>query len=326
MRCHQARLNALADGELGAWAAARVQRHLQACPSCAAEYAELLALGDQARAWRHVTAPAGLETRIAAALRTQGGPLRVFVWRPFAAVAATAAAVAAITLLIPGQPGRPAPAFADVERAMGAVQSVSWEWDDTWQQGRTSHLSRRWAWVRRSPPATADYEADLDEWSLSDARGYVGYSRKHNTYIKRPLEKYGQKDAQNLIRRFTEPFAAASDITPAVNAHWTPWRRERVMLEGRPCWEFSREERQNPAQASPQAGRLAPPSRGLYRMRLWADTGTLRVARIEFARSGSDSGGPPRTVFSNFQYNRTPPKGVFDWSPPLGAKEFKPSP
>lgn len=316
MHCDSGQLNALADAELSAWAAAHVRQHLKTCPDCAAEYRAIQVLSAQARAWGDVTAPAELEARIAAALPTPERKRRI-TWRPVAAAVA-AALFALMALFTPGQPGRPAPAFADVERAMGAVQSASWQSEFFWTRGRV-RVSRQRTWVRRMPPAIAGYDVEFDERSLTDQRGYVDYSPKKNTYIKHPPEKDVSKDVADLLRRITDPIAGAGDIRPSAATHWTPWRREKVTLEGRPCWKFSREERRDSG-----AKRHAPPSQGLKQMSLWADVGTLRVARIEFHHTGSDDNGIKRAVFSDYQYNRTPPKGVFDWSPPPGAKEFKP--
>src|SRR2546426_1007462 len=64
----QQTLDALADGELGRWSAWRIGRHLARCAACSADWVETQRLGEQARAWRSVSAPPALEARIAAAL------------------------------------------------------------------------------------------------------------------------------------------------------------------------------------------------------------------------------------------------------------------
>src|SRR2546425_559094 len=72
MNCNrvQQALDALADGELGRWKAWRVGRHLPGCAACSAAWEETRRLGEQARAWRKVSAPPELRVRIAAALAT----------------------------------------------------------------------------------------------------------------------------------------------------------------------------------------------------------------------------------------------------------------
>src|SRR6266581_7506223 len=64
----QQTLDALADGELGRWKSGQITRHLARCPACAAAWVETQRLGEQARAWRDVSAPPELRVRIAAAL------------------------------------------------------------------------------------------------------------------------------------------------------------------------------------------------------------------------------------------------------------------
>jgi anti-sigma factor RsiW len=76
MNCNrvQQALDALADGELGRWNAWRMERHLARCAACSAAREETRRLGEQARAWRNVTAPQALKARIAAALAASPQP------------------------------------------------------------------------------------------------------------------------------------------------------------------------------------------------------------------------------------------------------------
>src|SRR5437879_2960265 len=64
----QTTLSALADGELNRWHGWRVRRHLARCPECAAAYQQVEVLGEAARSWHDVAAPAALQARISAAL------------------------------------------------------------------------------------------------------------------------------------------------------------------------------------------------------------------------------------------------------------------
>jgi hypothetical protein len=70
MKCDrvQRALNALADGELGRWTSWRIRRHLRRCADCGQVWQETLRLGEHARAWRSVSAPPVLRSRVAAAL------------------------------------------------------------------------------------------------------------------------------------------------------------------------------------------------------------------------------------------------------------------
>jgi anti-sigma factor RsiW len=93
-------LHPFADGELDLVRSLAVERHLQACPACAAAVKDLQALrGALAEPALYHRAPAGLRERVRAALRPAGrarAAARPFPWRPLA-IAASLAFVAALT-------------------------------------------------------------------------------------------------------------------------------------------------------------------------------------------------------------------------------------
>jgi anti-sigma factor RsiW len=93
-------LHPFADGELDLVHSLAVERHLQACPACAAAVKDLQALrGALAEPALYHRAPAGLRERVRATLRPAGrarAAARPFPWRPLA-VAASLAFVAALT-------------------------------------------------------------------------------------------------------------------------------------------------------------------------------------------------------------------------------------
>jgi anti-sigma factor RsiW len=93
-------LHPFADGELDLARSLAVERHLQACPACAAAVKDLQALrGALAEPTLYHRAPAGLRERVRASLRPDGRPraaARPFPWRPLA-IAASLAFVATLT-------------------------------------------------------------------------------------------------------------------------------------------------------------------------------------------------------------------------------------
>jgi anti-sigma factor RsiW len=93
-------LHPFADGELDLVRCLAVERHLQACPACAAAVKELQALrGALAGPALYHRAPAALRDRVRASLRPASrtrAATRPFPWRPLA-IAASLAFVAALT-------------------------------------------------------------------------------------------------------------------------------------------------------------------------------------------------------------------------------------
>jgi anti-sigma factor RsiW len=93
-------LHPFADGELDLVRSLAVERHLQACPACAAAVKDLQALrGALAEPALYYRAPAGLRERVRASLRPARrtrATARPFPWRPLA-IAASLAFVAALT-------------------------------------------------------------------------------------------------------------------------------------------------------------------------------------------------------------------------------------
>ncbi len=339
MTCDQTQplLEAFADGELGWGTAWRVRRHLAGCAACASELAEIRQLDRRVHAWRDVPAPAHLQSRIAAALPSappvSAPPARraLVTRRAAIGLAGVATAVGAFFWLLPGQPGRPTIAFADVEQAMQQVRSVSYDMNaqvyDTQERAVSGvvvpsvrALSSH-NWLRRTPAASAEYDAIMRERKLEDARGAVSYSQKLNEYLERPSSGGIEQIINKRMRLLTEP---PVDETPDP-LHYKdyrvlPWHREAATLDGLNCLAFTTEIHHT---VMTSAGDVAD---GITRQTVWVDEQTLHVIRIEFV------GDPPlhmvpkgegyqeRAIFDNFHYNETPPPGVFDWSPPPGAK------
>ncbi len=333
MTCDQTQplLEAFADGELGWGTAWRIRRHLAACPACASELAGTRQLDAHVRAWRDVPAPAGLQSRIAAALPPAPPaslPRRPAVARRAAVgLAGVAAAGAVIFWLLPGQPGRPTIAFADVEKAMQQAQTVSFDMNtqvyDT--EGRivpnATTFSQR-VWLRRTPAARAYLDRKMSELNLEDRRGYLFHSLKNGRYLKNPyLDKVPV--AQDVARQLNIFIEAPTDAdvlaNPAQGWTFTPWQQQKVTLNGSACWKFTR----TITHPISDDGRGVISRRhGVTHVNIWVDAKTLHVVHIENIGDASfmSRGYVERVVFNHFHYNETPPPGVFDWSPPAGAK------
>jgi len=107
--------------------------HLEECPACAAEWKRQRALADGLRAvqkeWRHLQAPARVESRLTAAFRANNGLAARrprWTWVPALTWAAAAISMAVISLFLvrgrqPLTPHRPAPAGVE----MALVQPAS---------------------------------------------------------------------------------------------------------------------------------------------------------------------------------------------------------
>lgn len=334
-------LNALADGELSRWTAAHVRRHLQTCAACRAEYAQIQALGAQAREWRAVAAPAGLQTRLAEALRqlpdtekeapmpstvvpfAPSRPRPAVRWQPLTGAAALAAALVGAALLLPGSPGRPSIAFADVQRAMEAVQTASWTQTQTRYDLRgtmTLHNTQR-IWLRRDPPAYAEQDsasslpqvpggeyAGLTHY-VSNSLGQINFHVHDGVYYLHP--------ARDIARQVQDT------IDSLVSARGeTPGRAERVTLDGRPALFFHQHFHVTLG-AVDEEGQKTPPA---YRVMdgdesFWVAPDTLCVLR----KHSDMVWGPQRIVQDahDFQYGRSAPAGVFEISLPPGARVTK---
>ncbi len=340
MTCDQIQplLDAFTAHELGWGTAWRVRRHLAACPACTAELAEIHRLDSRVRAWRDVPAPAHLQSRIAAALPSAppvSAPRRrpVTARRVAVGLVGMAAAGAAFFWLTPGQPGRPTMAFADVEQAMEQVQTVSW--DETMMFYRAGHpverSASRWTkWLRRNPPALASNGGfqDVRFQDVEDARGDLTRIAPGRYVVFKLRDRRDGSIATKVeahIREITQPQNAQPPIghgllgAGADRVEFSPTRQRHVTLDGQDRILFTRD------QDMISVSRDKSENHSYFHIKVWADPITHRVVRIEaHSPDGGGKTGPDEMVLTrnNFHYNQTPPPGVFDWSPPLGAKIY----
>lgn len=330
----QTQLCALTDGELSSFSARRVCRHLDACPSCAAASAAVQTLTTRARALPERPAPSPtLEARIAAALPPvlPRKPTPKPRWQPALAAALTAAALAA-ALLLPGSPTRPLPAFADVETAMSRVKYVSWTMTTHFYRGherKNEHPLKAAFWVRRSPPAFAIKTENWPigaSWRLFDKRGSFTRTPRLEHYgisynEPRPIAQRVTQTIRGLTEMPTDANSSLKADRWAMHATATPWRKREETLTGKSVMRFDR--------LVTTPGHLSQGENAKERIfmlgqrdtqTIWVDAKTLHVVRTERRLLAQD--GFPRavTVLTNFRYDEPPPAGVFDWSPPKGAK------
>ncbi len=333
-------LEAFADHDLSALTQWRVRRHLPHCPACTVELAELDALTARVHAWHNVPAPAGLEARIAATLPAAAPvPTQLPVRRAAVGLAGFAAALAAAFWLVPGQPGRPTVAFADVERAMQQVQTVSWR---TTVKARTivngeekpgdkskPYTITNTTWLRRNPAAIAmtNYSLtyavpitpndNLTVKILQDERGE--FHLRENECIVMPTHTPISQRVTKQIESLTQPpqaTGASVSLPGQAKAVVTSFHQENVRVAGQNQTRFDRDVKTT-----------WPEGFGKNKYRLvhvidWVSSDTHRLVRVETRLTEDTTGVKPFTtlVEDHFQYNTPAPPNVFDWSPPPGMK------
>lgn len=339
MRCNHAQpeINALIDGELNAWSAARVRQHLKNCPACRADYDAAQRLSAQARAWRAVNAPAGLETRLAASLMGVSPPAagrpRLPHWRPLAALAGVTAAAFLIALFVPGQVGRPRIAFADVQRAMQDIKTAHWmETEYTAEGNRRQQRRASDVWARLDPPAEAHRlipaslhnspgETTDETQSVIDRQGFSSYDVTSHRYTRIPMPfsppPKGEADLNRRLRSIvqadlllTVPLSRAETTQghtlKSVTSNITVWHSttRQVMLNDR-------------AVARIDTGAHWPGGQ-TNTTTFFVDPQTRRLVRME-ARQTRPRHPDWLMIRDRYEYNTTPPPGTFDLTPPPGV-------
>ena len=247
-----------------------------------------------------------------------------------------AAASAVFVWLVPGHPGRPTIAFADVEKAMQQVEMVSYDnhsktliYDAHGRLIPSTLQGFRQIWIRRTPPAIYEYDPILHIKHLEDTRGTLIYDEKLRKYTKAPFHDnrtYSLKYSSTLNRYVKVPFHHTFQMrvneemsfvteTPA-NSDFSNWVQQKTELNGIAFQKFTQT---NPMTSSG--------TRLQSQTSIWVDVSTLRVIRLESEGKANwkDPGFNNRSnryqlVEENIRYNETPPQGIFDWSPPPGAK------
>jgi len=335
MNCTQTQplLDAYADHALNAWQTFRVRRHLAGCAACAAQLADIHRLTAAVRAWQDVPAPANLASQIAAALpltaavRTPPRDRRV-ARRAAVGLVGVAAAIGVGFWLLPGRPAQPTLAFADVEQAMEQVETLSWVTtahnnfiDQTGH--KTEADASEQTWLRRKPAAVSTLEQakayPKGLRSLTDSRGEI-FQYADNAYrTYKPNANEGiAKIVEQEIRRMTQlpTQNVTSNPNASIRSKFSPLQEHETKLNGHVQILFVRKGDLT-VTTDPAPLRLIH-----IRESMWVEPTTRRITQIEIDNSGGEKGPSSQAsiIYSDFHYNQSPPPGVFDWSPPPGAK------
>ena len=310
MNCTQAepQLNALADRALPLWQAARVQRHLAACPACAAQFTDIQSLDTAVRAWNDAPLPAALGTRIAAALPPSAAlpnPQRMFPVRPAAGgLTAAAAALAAVFWFLPGQPGQPTIAFADVEKVMQQVQMAEWTQELTVYNAdsKTRIHQLQQVWIRRNPAAIAtttlpDTQHPYKRQTLEDARGSITI-QPNGQYILKANSHDVSLDIEAALGVFGAVLSPATKTGMGLDSATV----ERTSLNGHSALRFTQTFHY----------KTIPQMKATSQSTIWIDEKTKRCVKLE--QQTSHNGRLWMTAAtSHIQYDQIAPPGVFDW-------------
>ena len=270
--------------------------------------------------WRSAAPPPHLKSRIAAAWT----PRRFSYGRPLLA-AGICAAVWGVSLIWPGLSLQPVPVLADVDRAMGSVESISFT-STTQTKFRNGTIENETVhnWVQRHPPAIT--------WD-SIARSPKGEQREKTLSTEKQIvtlvQIKGQPDKwrvsapnKDTVREtrekfyiYTHPGTDDPTQTKALQQSGIvlpPWQAARSGLNGKPVWLFTRTFRDDPSK---------PAQKGIMRnkctiLRLLADAVTHRAVRVEISTTYFGDSSSRQSTSTDFRYNEPPPPGTLDLRPP----------
>ena len=320
-----------------------MERHSADCPQCAAIQAETDALFQRTQtAFRSASPPSGLDFRLWRETGA-GRPVpsrRLHLLRGLALGTIVAASIAGgAALLLPGSPLRPIVAFAQVEKAMGEIQIVRWRsraiqsvglrpdgifeiykpkgFSVTWARLDSPILSRVSGKNRMVYTPTHCYQID------DDASGVTAYAR-----FEWGLSAYGAEGGDNktpreiLLSNILFPKEDTGERqwkTQGLTVRRTPWRVKKETLSGRSVLRFDGELQFTQDISKDAHFRWKEIG---TKQTIWVDPDTYRI--IERRDSTAFSNGK-ETVESvgesdDFQYNVTPPTGVFAYQPPVGQR------
>ncbi len=279
--------------------------------------------------WRDVTPPPHLQARVAAAV-VRSRP-KNFPWRPLIAAGACAAAFG-VFLAWPGSPIQPVPAFAEVERAMGSVETMSYTStvDSRFSDGIVEKEIGQ-TWVRRYPPATARESVarlpgmEMKTKSWSDEKQRVTFEQRNSRPGKwkvYPQEPSFARDVERTLLLYTQPGEDDPRDTQILRTKYTtvlpPWIPTRALLNGRPVWVFTRTNRYDPNKPEAQQHGISRHERTV--IRLFADTKTYRVVRQELRMTSTNESGHRqsgrRITLTDFRYNEPAPPTLRALQPP----------
>ena len=338
-----------AAGDVSSWRRRAIERHSADCSDCAAIRSEVDALFQQTQtAFRAAMPPSELDEHIwrkTAARRDAATPRRLPLLRGLAFGAVMTACLAGgVALLLPGSPGHPAVAFAQVERAMSEIQTATWtdtmtsEWNKgtgkdkktwKWYQERPAKFEN---WVQFDPPRyslrqvrqtgeTQDSESHFHE--ISDGKYTLFTNSQDHHYMRSdapPNDLWPDASPEEAMRR---EVLFPRDLPPVPGAEtqdktrkWrkierTPWRQSADRLSNRDVLKFS--SRITEIAQMPNN----KPWRRTTDTTIWVDPTSYRILRRESHSIPVLGGGVEwRRISENFRYNETPPPGTMEIAPP----------
>lgn len=299
----------------------QVRWHVRHCSACTRHLAAEVSLKVHARILAaDAAAPARLRVSVFNAV-TSSSACRRHSPALLAAVLCSVLAVLTAWLLRPVVV--PLPAFAEVIEAMQRIRTARWQ-VESWEYDVRTRKTHRSSWTKF---------ARLDPPALTTM-----FSKSHRTVLTPDLIKVEQKQG---FRVYSAPdfFSVTQDpaATPSsalrkhirhqiVASHEkgkgnVTWQSRREKVDGRSLLRFdlqirSRVPRKGTTITSSSPNRLTFPG---YRYTIWADPGSLRIARTE--AEYYDGQKHTRTISSNYEYDLTVPSdipGVFRESVRVG--------
>jgi hypothetical protein len=317
------------------------KRHLAQCPDCMqrlAQTKELVALTREENPM--TTTNTDLQERLWTALPFVPKKRRAIPLRPIGLVSgAVLVAGTVIFFTIPGGPLRPTPSFAQVEAAMGRINTAHWTNSityliylngkrrgyrcvmDCWVDLDTHRLSYRTIKLEPINPSDgiqmSQTELYVDEnahWSF--ARGYM------DTYMKMdPVTIQGKKSLLEYLRELillpvSDPQHVEILKVQGKKQQYTfsAWKQSDVKWKGQRVLKYTRTITFGEgAQAMPRL------------VTIWVDPKTMRLLQQD-TRQEQDSN--PKTAYlynttsDNFRYNEPPPPGTFDLPVPKVGQRF----
>lgn len=345
MQCNHAQkqLNALADGELNRWQRSRIDRHLRRCPACADELAAIRLMGDQAKAWRRVTAPATLHARIVQTLansqandsslsspneeistmHTQttvlSSPQNLYRiklnWRPVAALSGLGVALAVMALFL--LPTRKSFAFAAVIQAMQQVNSVHWTIKvngvEPPEEGieDSKEMTVMEAWARLDKPALALLIGGEGEVKMLLTPNKHSMITDGKILMELPMPPLEGKDKEAGLRDaiLEQLVLPTKEAAPGAGRNGKTNLLKTLMQND----HFQKEEVILEGRRVIRFSSDEKLGEGRFRVSLWVDSETRLILQSETRISNQTPGQPDIvTLATQFRYNEEPPVGVFD--------------
>ncbi len=286
-------------GALNPLAKLQVRRHLKTCPECAARLVAEVALDARLRRADLASTPIPTPAR-------SPRPLR------YALVLVPALALGGVFFLRPGTPGGPAPAFAEVEKALTQVKYITWNETQTvkFPEGRTEPPQLYRLWILTSPLCSV-VESKSGKLPFRSLAFSDHVESKQTLQDKRVIYQWEKTNsvAKTIIENILNPTKIDNNKnkTTIYSENSSPWSSEISFLGNKPAIRYSRNVR------------IDSDSRKIQQIRhedIWVEPGTRHLLKRRFKTTSSDH-FEMETISDHFQYLDAVPAGTFD--PPRPA-------